>query len=153
MHPRSRKKERTVDSSLLQHNDQTHPMPYSRFEERLPMGASGSTLLDILSSEQFQIVILLSVGLDTLQIADLLETNDWTVCSALEDSLDRTGCRSEEGLTVRLIFEYENNLYDERLEKELAELQKAAKRMLGNVASSLSAAVESSEHPCARWLM
>jgi hypothetical protein len=142
-----------VHSSLLQHNDQTHLVLYSRFEERLPMGCSGSTLLDILSSEQFQIVILLSVGLDTLQIADLLETNDWTVCSALSESLDRTGCRSAEGLAVRLIFEFENNLYDERLEKELAELQNAAKRMLGNVASTLSGAVKSSERPCAGWVM
>ena len=117
------------------------------------MGASGSTLLDILSSEQFQIVILLSVGLDTLQIADLLETNEWTVSSSLSDSLDRTGCRSAEGLTVRLIFEYENNLYDERLEKELEELQNTAQRMLRDVGSSLSAAMESVERPCARWLM
>jgi hypothetical protein len=104
---------------MLQHNDHTHPELYSRVEERLLMGCSGSTLLDILTSEQFQIVILLSVGLDTFQIADLLETNDWTVCSSLSDSLDRTGCLTEEGLTVRLIFEYEDNLYDERLEKEL----------------------------------
>jgi DNA-binding NarL/FixJ family response regulator len=113
----------------------------------------GSTLLDILSSEQFQIVILLKLGLNTLQIADLLETNEWTVSSSLSESLERADCRSAEGLTVRLIFEYENNLYDERLEKELAELQNAAKRMLGNVASTLTAAVESSECPCARWLM
>jgi DNA-binding NarL/FixJ family response regulator len=138
---------------LLQHNDHTHPELYSRVEERLPMGCSGSTLLDILTSEQFQIVILLSVGLDTFQIADLLETNDWTVCSSLSDSLDRTGCLTEEGLTVRLIFEYENNPYAERLEKELAALQNAAKRMLGNVTYTLSAAVESSEHPCGRWVM
>jgi hypothetical protein len=75
-----------VHSTLLQHNDQTHPMLYSRFDERLPMGCSGSTLLEILSSEQFQIVILLSVGLDTLQIADLLETNDWTVFSTRQHS-------------------------------------------------------------------
>jgi hypothetical protein len=117
------------------------------------MGCRGSTLLDILSSEQFQTVILLSVGLDTLQIADFFETDEWTVCSALSESLDRTGCRSEEGLTVRLTFEFENNLYDERLEKELAELQNGAKRMLGKVASTLSETVESSKHPFARWVM
>jgi len=117
------------------------------------MGGSGSTLLDILNSEQFQTVILLSVGLDTFQIADLLEINEWMVNSSLSDSLDRTGCRSAEGLTVRLIFEYENNLYDERLEKELADLQNAVKRIFGKVASTLSAAVERTERPGAVWVM
>ena len=79
-----------VHARLLQHNDQTHPAHYSRLQERLPVGNSGSTLLDILSSEQFQIVILLKLGLNTLQIADLLEANEWTVSSSLSESLDRT---------------------------------------------------------------
>jgi len=117
------------------------------------MGGSGSTLLDTLSSEQFQTVILLSLGLNTFQIADLLETNEWTVSSFLSDSLDRTGCRSAEGLTVRLIFEYENNQYDKRLEREVAALRNAARRMLEKVASTLSATKESRRHPCARWVI
>jgi len=39
------------------------------------MGCRGSTLLDILSSEQFQTVILVALGLDTCQMADFFETD------------------------------------------------------------------------------
>jgi hypothetical protein len=119
------------------------------------MGGRGSTLLDILSSQQFQTVILLALGLDPCQIADLLETGEGPVYSALSDSFDRAGCRSAERLAVRLTYEYENNLYDERFEKALAELQSAAKRMLGKAActSKLGASMENSELPSAQWVM
>lgn len=94
------------------------------------MGSRFITLLDVLSSLQFQIIILLASGLDTCQIADLLETSEPTVCRLLCNSLDRSGCRSTEALSARLIFEYENRLYDARLRKELVDLQRTAKRML-----------------------
>ena len=97
-----------------------------------------STLLDILSSQQFQIVILLALGLDTRQIADLLETGEPTVCLLVCDSFDRTGCRSPEALAIRLIHECENHQYDERLITELTVLQGAAKRMLKRIASATS---------------
>ena len=119
------------------------------------MGRRGSTLLDILSPQQLQTVILLALGLDTCQIADLLETGEGTVYSTLSDSFDRAACRSAERLAVRLTYEYENDLCDERTEKALAELQSAAKRMLGQAActSKLSASVESSELSPPRWVM
>jgi DNA-binding NarL/FixJ family response regulator len=119
------------------------------------MGYRGSTLLDILSFQQFQAVILFALGLNTCQIADLLETSEWTVNSCLSDSFDRAECRSAEGLAVRLLFEYENNLYDERFEDAMAQLQSAAKRMLVNIACSAktSSSVESGEDPSARWVM
>jgi len=119
------------------------------------MGCRGSTLLDILSSQQFQTVILLALGLDSCQVADLLETNERAVYSSLTDSFDRTGCRSVEVLGVRLVYEYDNNLYDERLEKALAELQSAAKRMLEKVAYTreLSASRESAQLPSSGWVM
>ena len=53
------------------------------------MGDRGSTLPDILSSQQFQTVILFALGLNTCQIADLLETGGGTICSALSDSFER----------------------------------------------------------------
>ena len=119
------------------------------------MGCRGSTLLDILSSQQFQTVILLALGLDSCQVADLLETNERAVYSSLSDSFDRTGCRSVEVLGVRLVYEYDNNLYDERLEKALAEVQSAAKRMLEKAAYTreLSASVESCQLPSSGWVM
>jgi hypothetical protein len=94
------------------------------------------TLLDLLNSEQFQTVILLALGLNTCEIADLLDTSERTVCRVVCDSLDRTGCRSPEGLAARLIYECVNRQYDDRLIKELAELQSAAKKMLERIAST-----------------
>jgi hypothetical protein len=94
-----------------------------------------ATLLDILSSQQFQTVILLTLGLNNQQIADLLETSDRTVCRSLSDCLVRAKCRSLEDLAARLLFESENHLYDLRLERELAELQSAVRRMLENIVS------------------
>jgi DNA-binding NarL/FixJ family response regulator len=99
------------------------------------MGSRIATLLDILSSRQFQTAILLTLGLNTQQIADLQETSDQTVCRSLRDCLLRAKCRSLEDLSARLLFESENELYDVRLKKELAELQIAARRMLEGVVS------------------
>src|SRR5215813_9907530 len=94
------------------------------------MESQASTLLDTLSSLQFQTAILLALGLDTAQIADLLDTDESTVCRCVCDSLDRTGSQSPEGLAARLIYEWRNRLYDQRFAKELAELRGAANRML-----------------------
>jgi hypothetical protein len=114
-----------------------------------------ATLLDILSSQQFRTVILLTLGLDTCQIAELLETSERSVCQSLSDCFDRAGCRSAEGLAVRLLYECENDLFDGRLEKELAGLQSAARRMLERIATTdrLSASLESTERPSAEWVM
>jgi hypothetical protein len=97
------------------------------------MESRASTLLDILSSLQFQIAILLALELDTCQVADLLESSEPTVCIFLCNSLDRTGCRTPEGLVARLLDECEKSLYDERFAEELARLQRAAKRMLERI--------------------
>ena len=114
-----------------------------------------STLLDILSSQQFQTAILLSLGLDTCQIADLLETSERTVWRSLSDCFDRVGCRSAEGLAFRLSYEFENEMYDERLDHELAELQSAARRMLQRLASDTipDGSFESDLLPSAKWVM
>jgi DNA-binding NarL/FixJ family response regulator len=95
-----------------------------------------ATLLDLLSSEQFRTTILLTLGLDIQQIADLLETSDRTVCKSLRDCLVRAECQSVEDLAARLLFENEKELYDVRLKKEVAELQSAVMRMLENTVSA-----------------
>ena len=100
------------------------------------MGSRVSTLLDLLNSQQFQIVILLTLGLDTSEIADLLDTNEPSVCHMVCDSMDSVGCRSPEWLTARLMYECENRLYDEKLRKELAALQDAARKMLERIATT-----------------
>lgn len=113
-----------------------------------------STLLDILSSEQFRTVMLFTLGLDIPHIADLLETSERTVCNSLGQCLVQVGCRSVE-LTHRLLYEWENDLYDERLERELAKLQGAARRMLERIASTSESGtfVESRALPSAKWVM
>ena len=98
------------------------------------MGRLISRLSDVLSSEQFRIVILHALGLDMWQIADLLETSRSTVYRCLSDSLERTGCPNLEALVVRLRFEWESDLYGEELDEALAKLQSAAKRMLERTA-------------------
>jgi len=133
----SRIPEREIfDVALLKRNDGSVPRLYRCSEEKLPVGSRVATLLDILSSQQFQTIILHTLGLDTQQIADLLETSDRTVCRSLSDCLVRAECRSLEDLAARLHFENENELYDVRLKKELAELQSAARRMLESIVSA-----------------
>ena len=95
------------------------------------MACRWTTLLETLNSLQFRTVVLLSFGLETPQIADLLDTNEETVLDCLTDSLRRTGCRDMRELCVRALEECNNDLYDEiTLKREMAPLQKAAQKML-----------------------
>jgi|SRR5215471_2210562 len=95
------------------------------------------TLLDILNSQQFRTVLLFSLGLETCQIADLLETNEFTVWTSLRESMTRSGCRNSKELTLRMLHECKNNLYDEgRIKRELADLQSAAQRMLQGISAT-----------------
>jgi len=114
-----------------------------------------STLLDILSSEQFRTVILFTLGLDTCHIADLLETSERTAGNLLDQCFVQAGCRSVDGLTQRLLYEWENELYDERLDRELAKLQSAARRMLEKMVPTDESGtfLESRGLPSARWVM
>ena len=114
-----------------------------------------STLLDILNSRQFRTVLLFAAGLDMSQIADLLDTSERMVRSSLEDCFHRLECRSKERLAARVRYEFENGLYDERLEKQLRYLQDAAKRFLDNEESTsrLSASIENRATSSAGWVM
>jgi DNA-binding CsgD family transcriptional regulator len=90
-----------------------------------------TTLQDALSSMQFRTVVLVSLGLETWQIADLLGTNEHTVVTSLNDSLRLTGSRDAQEISVRAFLECHNDLYDEtRLHREMGFLQDAAKRIL-----------------------
>ena len=113
-----------------------------------------STLLDILSSEQFRTVILFTLGLEIRHIADLFETSERTVCNSLGQCFAQAGCRSVDGLTQRLRYEWENDLYDERLERELAKLQSSARRMLEKIGSPSASGtfVGSRALPSAKWV-
>jgi DNA-binding CsgD family transcriptional regulator len=96
------------------------------------MGCRLTTLQDALSPLQFRAVVLLSLGLETWQIADMLDTNEHTVHTCLTDSLRRTGCRDARELSVRALHECDNDLYDQmRFKQEMASLQHAAQKILG----------------------
>ena len=118
------------------------------------MGCRFLTLLDILSSEQFRTVVLYTLGLDTCHIADFLETNEWTVCDSLGQCFAQVGCRTVDGLSQRLMHEWENDLYDESLERDLAWLQSAARRMLERIASPGESGifVENRALPSPKWV-
>ena len=89
------------------------------------------TLLETLSSQQFRTVVLLALGLETWQIADLMQTSEQSVLTCLNDSLRRTGCRDAQELSVRALEECDHDLYDEsRLKREMATLQDAAQKIL-----------------------
>ena len=113
-----------------------------------------STLQDILSSEQFRTVILFSLGLDVCHIADLLETSERSVCNSLGQCFVQLGCGSVHELTQRLLYEWDNDLYDERLERELAWLQTAARRKLEKIASPGESGIfeEGRALPSAKWV-
>ena len=90
-----------------------------------------TTLQEALSSMQFRTVVLVSLGLETWQIAALLGTNEHTVVTSLNDSLRLTGCRDAEEISMRAFHECHNDLYDEsRLQREMGSFQDAAKRIL-----------------------
>jgi len=116
---------------LFKRNDLCSRFPYSESREAYRMGFRLTTLQDALSPLQFRTVVLLSLGLEAWQIADMLDTNEHAVHTCLTDSLRRTGCRDARELSVRALQECDNDLYNEmRLEQEMASLQNAAQRIL-----------------------
>ena len=106
------------------------------------MASRWTTLQEALSPLQFRTVVLVSLGLETWQIADLLGTNEHTVVTSLNDSLRLTGCRDAEEISVRAFHECHNDLYDETsLQREMGSLQDAAKRILEHSGNGLTPAL------------
>jgi DNA-binding CsgD family transcriptional regulator len=95
------------------------------------MDCRWTTLQETLSPVQFRTVVLVSLGLETWQIAELMGTNEHAVVTSLNDSLRLTGCRDAEEISVRAFHECHNDLYDEaRLQREMEPVQGAAKRII-----------------------
>ena len=102
------------------------------------MGCRLTTLQDALSPLQFRTVVLLSLGLETWQKADMLDITEPAVLTCLTDSLRRTGCRDARELSVRAHEECGNDLYDQtRFKQEMAPLQIAAQRILERSGAAL----------------
>lgn len=117
--------------ALYQRNELLSVLAYSGFWEDLSMACRWITLQDALNPLQFRTVVLVSLGLETWQIADLLGTNEHTVVKSLNDSLRLTGCRDAQEISERAFHESDNGLYDEsRLQREMGSLQDAAKGIL-----------------------
>ena len=106
------------------------------------MDCRWTTLQETLSSVQFRTVVLVSLGLETWQIAELMGTNEHTVVTSLNDSLRLTGCRDAQEISVRAFHECHNDLYDEaRLQREMSFAQDAAKNILERSGAMRSALV------------
>ena len=106
------------------------------------MDCRWTTLQETLSSMQFRTVVLVSFGLETWQIAELLGTNEHTVVTSLNDSLRLTGCRDAQEIAVRAFHECHNDLYDEaRLQREMGSSQNAAKNILERSAAGWGSAL------------
>jgi DNA-binding CsgD family transcriptional regulator len=106
------------------------------------MDCRWTTLQETLSSMQFRTVVLVSFGLETWQIAELLGTNEHTVVTSLNDSLRLTGCRDAQEIAVRAFHECHNDLYDEaRLQREMGSSQNAAKKILERSAAGWGSAL------------
>ena len=105
------------------------------------MDCRWTTLQEALSPMQFRTVVLVSLGLETWQIADLMGTNEHTVVTSLNDSLRLTGCRDAQEISVRAFHECHNDLYDEtRLQREMESVQDAAKKILERSGNGLAPA-------------
>ena len=106
------------------------------------MDCRWTTLQETLSPMQFRTVVLVSLGLETWQIAELLGTNEHAVVTSLNDSLRLTGCRDAEEISVRAFHECHNDLYDEaRLQREMEPVQDAAKRIIERSADARRSAL------------
>ena len=106
------------------------------------MACRWTTLQEALNPMQFRTVVLVSLGLETWQIADLLGTNEHTVVRTLNDSLRLTGCRDAKEISERAFQESHNNLYDEsRLQRDMGFLQDAAKRILDHSGADTKSAL------------
>ena len=106
------------------------------------MDCRWTTLQETLSSVQFRTVVLVSLGLETWQIAELMGTNEHTVVTSLNDSLRLTGCRDAQEISVRAFHECHNDLYDEaRLQREMCFAQDAAKKILERSSAGLGSAL------------
>src|SRR5215472_16212072 len=100
-----------------------------------------TTLQEALDPTQFRTVVLVSLGLETWQIADLMGTNEHAVVTSLNESLRLTGCRDAEEISVRAFHECDNDLYDEsRLRREMGSVQDAAKKILERSGNGLAPA-------------
>jgi len=119
------------------------------------MESPSSTLLDVLTSQQFRTVTLLTLGLHVSQIADLLETSEEHVCRSLNESLQRADCPDTTTLALKLLKEVERDLYGEGLRKELAGLQKATQRMLEKVKLGFACdiSLEPRDAALAKWVV
>jgi hypothetical protein len=119
------------------------------------MEYSSSTLLDLLTSQQFRIATLLTLGLYISQIAELLETSEERIYRSLDESLKRADCANTTTLALRLLNEVEQDLYGEQLKVELAALQRAAKRMLEKAesAGTCGTKLEACHKPSPKWVM
>jgi DNA-binding NarL/FixJ family response regulator len=86
--------------------------------------------MDILTPSQFRVTILVGSGLKNTDIARLINTTEGVVKNFIRDIFARAGISNRVALALRYTRELESGAYDqERLEKEIAELEARAERL------------------------
>ena len=88
------------------------------------MASSLSTLMHVLTPQQFQAALLVAIGLGDSQIADFLGTTEKMVRKVLEEIYRTAGCWNREVLRLQVLTESENELYDKtKLMQIVAEIR------------------------------
>jgi len=72
------------------------------------------TLMDVLTSRQFMVTILVASGLKDKQIAKGLRISQHVLKNCLKDIFARAGCKNRTELVLRHVYESQTGLYDEK---------------------------------------
>jgi len=95
------------------------------------MSSSISSLMNVLTPQQFRTAILVTIGLKNVEIAEFLGTTEHVVKNILRAIYDRAGCWNRVELALRFVCESESKLYDQtRLRNEITELDTRALQVL-----------------------
>jgi DNA-binding CsgD family transcriptional regulator len=90
-----------------------------------------TTLMSVLTPQQFRTTILVTIGLKNSEIAEFLGTTELVVKNIMRAIYDRAGCWNRVELALRFVFESESSMYDQtRLRNEVADLETRASQVL-----------------------
>jgi DNA-binding CsgD family transcriptional regulator len=88
------------------------------------MASRLSTLMHVLTPQQFRAALLVAIGLGDSQIADFLGTTETTVKRVLREIYQMAGCWNRDILRLQVLAESENELYDKtKLVQIMAEIR------------------------------
>jgi DNA-binding CsgD family transcriptional regulator len=97
----------------------------------MPSTIPATSLMSVLTPQQFRATILVTIGLKNCEIAEFLGITDHVVKNILRAIFDRSGCWNRVELALRFVCESENSVYEQvRLRNEIADLEMRAAQIL-----------------------